>query len=198
MWTLVLNCGSSSVKFALLNPASGEVRLSGLAERLGAPEASVRLEWDGQGGHRTHALRGGGYAEAIDLVLAELDDSGAAFRSAGGGPPRRPRRQTLQRPRHHHARGAGGDPRTACRSRRCTIRPTSRGSRRHGRLSGTAAGRGVRYGLSPDHARSGLSLRRAGSVVHAATACGDTAFTASATAYVAAEAAGCWAAHSTS
>ncbi|UQN07226.1 acetate kinase [Deinococcus sp. QL22] len=74
MWTLVLNCGSSSVKFALLNPASGEVRLSGLAERLGAPEASVRLERDGQ--RTTHALKGGAYAEAFDMLLAELDALG--------------------------------------------------------------------------------------------------------------------------
>ncbi|MDB5046242.1 MAG: acetate kinase [Deinococcus sp.] len=74
MWTLVLNCGSSSVKFALLNPASGEVRLSGLAERLGAPEASVRLE---QGGQRTtNALKGGAYAEAFDVLLTELDALG--------------------------------------------------------------------------------------------------------------------------
>ncbi len=38
---LVLNCGSSSVKFALIDPRSGERHLSGLAERVGTPEASV-------------------------------------------------------------------------------------------------------------------------------------------------------------
>ncbi len=71
MWTLVLNSGSSSLKFAVIDPASGETRLSGLAERLGAEAASVRL--DSGGTRQTHALNGGSYAEAMTLVLAELD-----------------------------------------------------------------------------------------------------------------------------
>lgn len=40
---LVLNCGSSSVKLALVDPASGERRVTALAERLGSSEAVVRL-----------------------------------------------------------------------------------------------------------------------------------------------------------
>lgn len=40
---LVLNCGSSSVKLALVDPASGERRVTGLAERVGGPDAVVRL-----------------------------------------------------------------------------------------------------------------------------------------------------------
>lgn len=75
---LVLNSGSSSLKFALLDPASGEVRLSGLAERLGTPEASVRLERGaGRGEAReTRALAGGSYPEAFGVLLAELDALG--------------------------------------------------------------------------------------------------------------------------
>lgn len=46
-WVLVLNCGSSSVKLALVDPGSGERRLTGLAERLGTAQASVRLSRDG-------------------------------------------------------------------------------------------------------------------------------------------------------
>ena len=42
-WVLVLNCGSSSVKLALVDPASGERRVTALAERLGSSEAVVRL-----------------------------------------------------------------------------------------------------------------------------------------------------------
>ncbi|GGL78738.1 acetate kinase [Deinococcus aerolatus] len=79
MWTLVLNSGSSSLKFAVLDPASGETRLSGLAERLGAEAASMRLDvaGPGEGGRRqTHALNGGSYAEAMRLVLAELETLG--------------------------------------------------------------------------------------------------------------------------
>ena len=39
----MLNCGSSSVKFALVDPASGERSVSGLGERVGSDEASVRV-----------------------------------------------------------------------------------------------------------------------------------------------------------
>lgn len=40
---LVINCGSSSIKFALVNEAQEIFMLSGLAERLGSPEAV--LHW---------------------------------------------------------------------------------------------------------------------------------------------------------
>lgn len=46
---LVINCGSSSIKFALVNEAREAFPLSGLAERLGTPEAV--LHWQ-QGEHR--------------------------------------------------------------------------------------------------------------------------------------------------
>lgn len=38
---LVVNCGSSSLKFAIVDPATGEQHLSGLAEALGLPEAQI-------------------------------------------------------------------------------------------------------------------------------------------------------------
>ncbi len=41
---LVLNSGSSSVKFALLQPGNGERLMAGMAERLGTPEAVLRLQ----------------------------------------------------------------------------------------------------------------------------------------------------------
>jgi acetate kinase len=41
---LVLNSGSSSVKFALLLPESGERVMDGIGERLGTPEASLRVQ----------------------------------------------------------------------------------------------------------------------------------------------------------
>lgn len=74
MLTLVLNCGSSSVKFALLDPEGGEVRLSGLAERLGAAGASMRVESGGE--RRTRSLEGGSYPEAFAALLEELDAAG--------------------------------------------------------------------------------------------------------------------------
>src|SRR6476661_3579496 len=42
---LVLNSGSSSVKFALLLPGSGERLMGGIGERLGTPEALLRVQW---------------------------------------------------------------------------------------------------------------------------------------------------------
>lgn len=42
---LVLNSGSSSVKFALFVPGSGERLMGGIAERLGSPEALMRVQW---------------------------------------------------------------------------------------------------------------------------------------------------------
>jgi len=42
--TLVINCGSSSLKFAVINPVSGECTLQGLAERLGTKQASLSYE----------------------------------------------------------------------------------------------------------------------------------------------------------
>ena len=42
---LVFNSGSSSVKFALLLAGSGERLMGGMGERLGTPEASLRVQW---------------------------------------------------------------------------------------------------------------------------------------------------------
>ena len=43
---LVLNSGSSSVKFALLAPGSGERVLGGMAEKVGTPEAVLMIARD--------------------------------------------------------------------------------------------------------------------------------------------------------
>ena len=59
MWTLVLNCGSSSVKFALLRPGPGEVALSGMAERLGSEGAALRLDRDGERRNLSQSDTGG-------------------------------------------------------------------------------------------------------------------------------------------
>ncbi len=74
MWTLVLNCGSSSLKFALLDPDTRELQLSGLAERLGLEGASLRLDRAGE--RRTVDLAGGAHAAALERLLAELTGLG--------------------------------------------------------------------------------------------------------------------------
>lgn len=45
---LVLNCGSSSLKFAVICSGTGELTLSGLAERLGNNDACISIKKNGQ------------------------------------------------------------------------------------------------------------------------------------------------------
>lgn len=74
MQTLVLNCGSSSVKFAVIDPITGAAYLTGLAERLGTTEALVKFERNNE--QQVHQLSGGRYVEAFDLLLQELKNLG--------------------------------------------------------------------------------------------------------------------------
>ncbi|PSV22780.1 acetate kinase [Photobacterium leiognathi subsp. mandapamensis] len=69
---LVLNCGSSSLKFAIIDPVSGDEHLSGLAECLGLPEA--RIKWKLDGKHEAQLGEGAAHEEAlafmVDTILA--------------------------------------------------------------------------------------------------------------------------------
>jgi acetate kinase len=68
---LVLNCGSSSVKWAVVDPASGETSSSGLAERLGGSDARIRTK-RGEGEWQDTSSPGltpeDAVAKAIELV----------------------------------------------------------------------------------------------------------------------------------
>lgn len=44
---LVINCGSSSLKFSLMDPQSGDTFISGIAERLTTTEATIKFKLDG-------------------------------------------------------------------------------------------------------------------------------------------------------
>ncbi len=66
---LVINCGSSSIKFSLADPLSGKHLLSGLAEKLGSADAA--LEWKGaDSGSKT--LGQAGHREALLGIVALL------------------------------------------------------------------------------------------------------------------------------
>ena len=80
---LVLNSGSSSVKFALLTPHTGERVLDGLAERVGTPQAVLRIRRY-PGDAVSEPLRDGSYHAVISRVLDHLADAGAQ----DGGPAR--------------------------------------------------------------------------------------------------------------
>jgi acetate kinase len=81
---LVLNSGSSSVKFALLHPASGERVLGGEAEKVGTPEAVLHVQRD-SGGTVTEQLTDGSYQAVISRILGHLPASGSGAALIGAG-----------------------------------------------------------------------------------------------------------------
>src|SRR6266511_3657176 len=78
MNVLVLNCGSSSAKFAVIDTASGTERISGMAERLGSPNAS--LAWKIAGHKHSKILHHGGHADALREVGTLLGETGLSDR----------------------------------------------------------------------------------------------------------------------
>lgn len=70
--TLVINCGSSSIKFALMAADSDAPVLSGLAECLGLPEARIIVK-NAEGEKATTELgNGSAHTEALDVLVKEL------------------------------------------------------------------------------------------------------------------------------
>ncbi|MFC6237024.1 acetate/propionate family kinase [Longivirga aurantiaca] len=65
---LVVNAGSSSVKLAVLDPVSGRRALTGLAERVGTQDASVRIDRDGE--RSTSTPDDVSHAGVIEALLA--------------------------------------------------------------------------------------------------------------------------------
>ena len=68
---LVLNCGSSSLKFAIIDPENGDEYLSGLAECFNLPEA--RIKWKHDGNKQEAALgAGAAHSEALDFIVHSI------------------------------------------------------------------------------------------------------------------------------
>jgi acetate kinase len=85
---LVLNSGSSSVKFALVAAGTGERVLGGLADEVGTPEAVLRIRRPE--GDVTEPLPGGSRQAAISRILdrvagLDADLIGAGHRVVHGG-----------------------------------------------------------------------------------------------------------------
>jgi acetate kinase len=74
---LVLNSGSSSVKFALLRPATGERLLGGIGEQLGTPEAVLRVPRF-PGDAVEEKLPGGTHQAMLARVLDRVHEAEAA------------------------------------------------------------------------------------------------------------------------
>ncbi|MCU1715691.1 acetate kinase [Pseudomonas sp. 5P_3.1_Bac2] len=67
---LVINCGSSSIKFALINEHHTHTTLIGLAERLGTADAQINWQLDGEKNHLSvpNADHRAALAEILPLV----------------------------------------------------------------------------------------------------------------------------------
>jgi len=81
MNVLVLNCGSSSLKFAVIDPGEQRELVSGIAQRLGTPAATIDVKRDG--GRSPRAVGGAAHAEALRAIVDELSREGLT-RNLGG------------------------------------------------------------------------------------------------------------------
>ncbi|HRY44017.1 MAG TPA: acetate kinase [Thermoanaerobaculia bacterium] len=76
MNVLVLNCGSSSLKFAVIDPDTSAEHVSGIAQRLGSPEASLDVKRNGTKSSRP--IPGALHDEALHGVVDALKELGLA------------------------------------------------------------------------------------------------------------------------
>jgi acetate kinase len=79
---LVINCGSSSIKFALRQEGQSEAVLSGLAERLGSPQASLSFK-SGEQSHQA-PLHGSEHVDALSALLPLIETHAGQPPSAVG------------------------------------------------------------------------------------------------------------------
>lgn len=68
---LVINCGSTSVKFAIIDPKDGHVFVSGLAEALGLPEAVISWRF-GDGDKEKAPIPKADHSEALDYLVKNI------------------------------------------------------------------------------------------------------------------------------
>lgn len=83
MHILVLNCGSSSAKFAVIDTATGAELLSGIAQRLGSPDAS--LDWKRGGQKSSRAMSGADHSVALRAAVGLLHEEGLIGALGGVG-----------------------------------------------------------------------------------------------------------------
>jgi acetate kinase len=83
MKVLVLNCGSSSAKFAVIDAVSGREFVSGIAQRLGTAKASLDFKVDAR--KESRLLHGAEHEKALREVGELLNELGLASEVAGIG-----------------------------------------------------------------------------------------------------------------
>ncbi|MGC6247452.1 acetate kinase [Bisgaard Taxon 45] len=68
---LILNCGSSSLKFSILDPKTGEERLSGLAEAFHLDDARIKWKLHGEKGNADLGA-GAAHSEALNFIVNSI------------------------------------------------------------------------------------------------------------------------------
>ena len=176
---LVLNAGSSSLKYRLLDGSTGAAEASGPVERIGEDSGTLTHT---VGGERAHARSGASRTSRTRCARRSTPSTARARdrprRPGRGRSPRRARRRPLlragagRRPAARHRRGA--------RPARAAAQPGQPGGPAGGAtaLPRRAAGRGLRHRVPPDDARARLHLRRAGEPGARSTGSAATASTA--------------------
>jgi acetate kinase len=74
MNVLVLNCGSSSAKFAVIDPATSREEISGIAQRIGS--AGATLDWKRDGTKDSRPIPGAGHEQALRAIDSLLGECG--------------------------------------------------------------------------------------------------------------------------
>ncbi|KGQ71249.1 acetate kinase [Chelonobacter oris] len=78
---LVLNCGSSSLKFAILDPQSGDEKLSGLAEAFHLEDARIKWKINGEKGNADLGA-GAAHSEALDFIVNKILPQGEGLKES--------------------------------------------------------------------------------------------------------------------
>lgn len=68
---LILNCGSSSLKFAILDPVFGDEKLSGLAENFNLVDARIKWKLNGEKGAADLGA-GAAHSEALNYIVKNI------------------------------------------------------------------------------------------------------------------------------
>ncbi|MDY0684728.1 acetate kinase [Pasteurella multocida] len=68
---LILNCGSSSLKFSILDPQTGEEKLSGLAEAFHLDDARIKWKLHGEKGNADLGA-GAAHSEALNFIVNSI------------------------------------------------------------------------------------------------------------------------------
>jgi acetate kinase len=74
MNVLVLNCGSSSAKFAVIDPDTSREEISGIAQRIGS--AGATLDWKRDGTKDSRPIPGAGHEQALRAINSLLGECG--------------------------------------------------------------------------------------------------------------------------